>query len=148
MADSIYSGYPPILSSEQEAYLTQVTKDWSIEHGLTVRPSPSFISPDIDRHGILATNAPVTLFPSPFPQSCFEHARSLQTIYNALYAAVANDEDWLQDVLKEYDFPPPIPRPCTYIQIAHTIFRKSCRLLDLCSLSPQLIRPLALPQAY
>jgi len=101
MADKIYSEYPPSLSVEQEEYLAQVVKDWSIEHGLTVRPSPSLVSEEANPNHVLATNAPITLFPSPFPKSCFEKARSLQQVYNHLYAAIASDERWLGEVMKE-----------------------------------------------
>ncbi len=50
----------------------------------------------------LATTAPVTLFPSLFPRACFEEGRAIQTAYNELYACIANDEEWLGEVVKEY----------------------------------------------
>jgi hypothetical protein len=105
MADStaVYANYPPSIAPEQEEYLVQSVKDWSIQHGLAVRPSPSFVSKEADPHTVLATNAPVTLFPSPFPKSCFDHASEIQTIYNELYAAIANDEEWLEGIVKEYE---------------------------------------------
>jgi glutathione synthase len=102
MASSIYASYPPETPPEQQAYLVQTVKNWSAEHGLLVRPSPAFISSDVNPNGVLATNAPVTLFPSPFPKACFEQARSLQKAYNELYAAIASDQAWLEDIMKEY----------------------------------------------
>ncbi|GKT88088.1 LOW QUALITY PROTEIN: glutathione synthetase [Colletotrichum tofieldiae] len=51
--------------------------------------------------GILAVNVPVTLFPSPFPRSCFEQARSVQKTYNELYAAISRDEDFLSAMVNE-----------------------------------------------
>ena len=101
-AESVYANYPPTITPEQKEYLVQSVKDWSIQHGLTVRPSPSFVSNEVDSHNILATNAPVTLFPSPFPNSCFDHAQAIQKVYNELYAAIANDEEWLEGIAKEY----------------------------------------------
>ena len=101
MSVEIYEGYPPKLSAEQEQWLVQAVKDWTIEHGLVVRPSPAVVSDKNNPYHVLATNAPVTLFPSPFPRSVFDQARNLQTTYNDLYAAVASDESWLEDVLKE-----------------------------------------------
>lgn len=101
MADSIYSHYPPKLTAEQEEFLVQAVKNWTVEHALTVRPSTAIVSQEVNANNVLATNAPVTLFPSPFPKACFQQARSLQQVYNELYAAIASDEDWLQDVLKE-----------------------------------------------
>lgn len=102
MANTIYSQYPPDLDSQQEAFLIQTVKNWTIEHALTVRPSAAIVPAEFNSGNMLATNAPVTLFPSPFPESCFEQARSLQQIYNELYAAIASDEQWLETVMKEY----------------------------------------------
>ena len=102
MAASIYPDYPPTLSSEQSDYLLSNIKDWSILNGLAVRPSTSFVSENIDPSRSLAVTAPVTLFPSLFPRACFEEARAIQTAYNELYACIANDEEWLGGVVREY----------------------------------------------
>jgi len=99
MAVSIYESYPPQISPEQEAYLVQTIKNWCIQHGLTVRPN--FLSDEVNRNHVLATNAPVTLFPSPFPQACFDQAKDLQQVYNELYAAIASDEAWLEEIMRE-----------------------------------------------
>jgi len=101
MASTIYNSYPPQTPAYQQSYLVQTIKDWSVEHGLLVRPSPTFVSNEVNPNGVLATNAPVTLFPSPFPRAPFEQARSLQKVYNELYAAVASDQPWLSDIMKE-----------------------------------------------
>ncbi|KAF7514380.1 hypothetical protein GJ744_000150 [Endocarpon pusillum] len=77
-----------------------LSTDWSIQHGLTVRPSSSFIPGEVDKSGVLATTAPVTLFPSPFPESCFRQGHFLQTTYNELYAAISNDEVWIEEIMK------------------------------------------------
>ncbi|KIW38494.1 glutathione synthetase [Exophiala oligosperma] len=101
MSNSIYTQYPPDLDSQQEAFLVQTVKNWTVEHALTVRPSAAIVPTEFNSGNTLATNAPVTLFPSPFPESCFEQARGLQQIYNELYAAIASDEQWLETVMKE-----------------------------------------------
>lgn len=101
MAASIYPDFPPKLTEEQSDYLITNLKDWSIAHGLAVRPSPAFVSEEVDPSGALATTAPVTLFPSPFPRSCFEEARAIQVAYNELYATIARDEDWLGRIVEE-----------------------------------------------
>ena len=101
MTDAIYSSYPPTLTPDQDAYLVQTVKDWSIHHGLSVRPNPAFISQDMDKKAVTATNAPVALFPTPFSKPCFEQAQHLQQTYNELYAAIANDETWLEEIMKE-----------------------------------------------
>ena len=102
MAASMYPEYPPSLSAEQSDYLLTNLKDWSILNGLTVRPSFSFVSEAVDPSRSLAVTAPVTLFPSLFPRVCFEEARAIQKAYNELYALIARDEDWLQEVVEEY----------------------------------------------
>jgi glutathione synthase len=99
--EAVYTAYPPSLAPAQQEYLVQRVKDWSIQHGLAVRPSSSLLVKEADPHAVLATNAPVTLFPSPFPKSCFDHAREIQAVYNELYAAIANDEEWLEELVRE-----------------------------------------------
>ncbi|KAK3944718.1 putative glutathione synthetase [Diplogelasinospora grovesii] len=93
------NSYPPALDDNLERdRLVEVIKDWSIAHGLAVWPAPAVIEEQKPR---LAIHAPVTLFPSPFPKSCFEEAKSIQTTYNELYAAIARDEEFLGGLVKE-----------------------------------------------
>lgn len=101
MAASIYPKYPPSLTSEQTEYLFSNIKDWSILNGLAVRPSPAFVSQDVDPSGSLAVTAPVTVFPSLFPRAYFEEARAIQKACNELYAAIATDEQWLKEVVEK-----------------------------------------------
>lgn len=101
MAESIYSNYPPDLSPVQQKFLVTFVKDWAIQNGLAVRPSPAIIPTGVDSNGVLATNAPVTLFPSPFPRTCFEEATALQEIYNELYATITCNEEWLGKIVEE-----------------------------------------------
>lgn len=102
MSSSLLSKeYPPELLPEQEQFLLSNLKDWSIAHGLTVRPAPSFVSASQDPSGVLASPAPVTLFPSLFPRSCFEEGLAIQKAYNELYSAIARDEQWLQTIVEE-----------------------------------------------
>lgn len=98
---SIWETYPPEITEDQLEDLVQRVKDWTIFNGLTVRPNPAFISSQVNPGNVVATNAPVTLFPSPFPKHCFEQAQSLQKAYNALYANIASDEEWLGGIMKE-----------------------------------------------
>lgn len=101
MAESILATYPPPLDPAQEQFLVSTIKDWAIQNGLAVRPPPTFVSEDAGKKGVLATNAPVTLFPSPFPRSCFEVAKAVQTVYNELYAAITRDDKWLGEIMEE-----------------------------------------------
>ncbi|RAL63377.1 hypothetical protein DID88_003801 [Monilinia fructigena] len=78
--------YPPDLSAEESEQLLVTIKDWSIAHGLAVRPPPTLISTEADPHGVLATTAP---------------AKAVQTAYNILYASIAQDEAFLEDIVQE-----------------------------------------------
>ena len=46
-----------------------------------------------------AIHAPFALFPTPFPKALFERAQRLQHICNVLYARVASDDAFLDDIL-------------------------------------------------
>ena len=104
MATWKYPNYPLPLTPEQSEYLLSNIKDWSILNGLAVRPSPSFVPKEVDPSGSLAVTAPVTLFPSLFPRLCFEEAKAIQIVYNELYAAIARDEEWLREIVEEYEY--------------------------------------------
>lgn len=93
--------YPPDVDDAERGRLIEVIKDWAIANGLAVRPPPSLVSADTDPNGVLATNVPVTLFPSPFPQVCFQQAKGVQKAYNELYARVSQDEGFLSSMVKE-----------------------------------------------
>ena len=101
MAGSTDDEYPPSLMEAQLEYLLSNVQDWSIANGLAVRPPPALVSESPDRSQSLAITAPVTLFPSTFPRSCFIEARELQCSYNALYAVISQCELWLGRIVKE-----------------------------------------------
>lgn len=88
-----YPAYPPKPSSEEAAFITQTTIDWSLGNGLTM------LSPE--GKGVTAVHAPVTIYPSPFPKSAMINALAVQTAFNELYANVANNEEWLKESLTE-----------------------------------------------
>ncbi|KAK8221221.1 glutathione synthetase large chain [Phyllosticta capitalensis] len=101
MSKPLYHGYPPELSDEQAQFLLSNLKDWSIANGLAVRPAPSFVASSLDPAGVLATTAPVTLFPSLFPRHCYQEGLAIQKSYNELYSAIARDEEWLREIVEE-----------------------------------------------
>ncbi|EMC96918.1 hypothetical protein BAUCODRAFT_432785 [Baudoinia panamericana UAMH 10762] len=101
MITTMYPEYPPGLNDEQNKYLLANLKDWSIAHGLAVRPPPAYVPEEHNPLGALATTAPVTLFPSLFPRVCFEQAKSVAKAYNELYSAIASDEGWLKGIVEE-----------------------------------------------
>ncbi|KAI2630797.1 glutathione synthase [Hypoxylon sp. NC1633] len=95
------SNYPPAITPTEGERLSEVIKDWALAHGLTVRPPPVVVAADADPLGILATAVPVTIFPSPFPQACFDQGTAVQQSYNELYASISQDEDFLAHIVKE-----------------------------------------------
>ncbi|KAI0131611.1 glutathione synthase [Hypoxylon sp. NC0597] len=95
------SSYPSQITPAEGERLTEVIKDWALAHGLTVRPPQAVLPTEADPGGILATPVPVTLFPSPFPQVCFDQAIKVQKAYNELYASISQDEAFLTQVVKE-----------------------------------------------
>ncbi|KAI9374925.1 hypothetical protein BJX61DRAFT_495978 [Aspergillus egyptiacus] len=101
MVNPVYEDYPPSLNPAQKEFLVRTVKDWATQNGLMVRPAPTFVGKDSDPNGVLATNAPVTLFPSPFPRACFEEAKALQTVYNKLYAAITCNEGWIGKIMED-----------------------------------------------
>lgn len=101
MSAEIYPPYPPTLTQSERDHILTNIKDWSIAHGLAVRPAESYVSRDVDPAGALATTAPVTLFPSLFPRRCFGQARAVSKAYNELYSAISVDEGWLGEIVKE-----------------------------------------------
>ncbi|KAL0262123.1 Glutathione synthetase [Diplodia seriata] len=101
MTKSKYPAYPPDVTEEQAQFLLTNLNDWSIAHGLAVRPPPSFVSAAQDPSGVLASTAPVTLFPSLFPRQCFDEGFAIQKAYNELYSAIARDEEWLKSIVEE-----------------------------------------------
>ena len=83
--------------AEQRQSLIDNVKDWQITHGSLLK----LVRTD-EEHTILSQPIGISLYPSLFPEKHFNHARSLQTLYNELYARVAQDEEWLFQVLKPF----------------------------------------------
>ncbi|KAK4106562.1 glutathione synthase [Parathielavia hyrcaniae] len=100
MSSLTEASYPPTLDDALERdRLVQTIKDWTIANGLAVRPPPAVAGNDAE--GTLAMSAPVTLFPSPFPKTCFEDAQDIQPRYNELYARISRDEEFLSSLVQE-----------------------------------------------
>jgi glutathione synthetase len=88
--------YPPVLPEETFQTLIAEVKDWQITHGSLLK----LVRTD-DEHTVLSQPVGCTLFPTPFPRDLYQEALSLQRVYNKLYAAVAEDEEWLHEVLRD-----------------------------------------------
>lgn len=95
MSRSIYPNYPPeFVSQHQEQYALESLKDKACSIGFLVKPLPTG-SGELPEGAI---PAPITIFPSVFPKSCFEFAQQIQKEYNVLYARIAMDEGWLEPI--------------------------------------------------
>lgn len=90
------SPYPPELTSARYSHLLELASDYALSHGLVLRP---LAAPNSTPSTTASIHAPYALFPSPFPKGLFEEARSLQGLYNTLYAKVTLDESFLEEVV-------------------------------------------------
>jgi len=68
------------------------SKDYALMHGAGIRSKTNF-NPDVLQF------VPFVLTPSPFPRSEFEKVVDLQTTWNELMFAVANDDEFLRQTL-------------------------------------------------
>jgi len=85
--------WPPTLTEEQQSHLLLLATTYAFSHGLTyLPPNPTFPPTS-------TISAPLSLFPTPFPRHLFELVREIQPIYNALYARVALDWQFLDRVM-------------------------------------------------
>ena len=94
MASSDNVAYPPGPTLAQEGHLVASAHEWALSKGLVVRSNS-------EQSDQTAVTAPVTLYPSLFPRTCFEEARALQQAYNELYACLSDDDHWLGRILQE-----------------------------------------------
>lgn len=95
--------WPPSLPDNQLAHLETISASWALAHGFVLLPASAQVqgqgqAPRAPTHAI---PAPLSLFPTPFPKTLFKHARRVQTLYNALYARIALDWEFLDKVYGE-----------------------------------------------
>lgn len=90
-----FASWPPSLPKEQLEALTLYATTYALSHGLLYLP-PADRQPTVPSAAI---HAPISLFPSPIPRALFEHGRKIQRIYNVLYARIAMDDEFLDEVM-------------------------------------------------
>ena len=95
MSNSVLPQWPPEITDEQRENLTLLATTYALSHGLIYLP-PADVQPPAPTSAI---HAPLALFPSPFPRKQFLLAKELQSTYNALYARIAMDEEFLDRVM-------------------------------------------------
>lgn len=94
-----FTAWPPELTDEQRADLTRLATTYALAHGLLYLPPSS--SPDGTQPSAptSAIHAPLALFPAPFPRDLVEDVQRLQGVYNVLYARIALDREFLDEVM-------------------------------------------------
>ncbi|TDL16651.1 glutathione synthase [Rickenella mellea] len=92
--------WPPNISQPELEYLTKLATTYALSHGLLYLPPhlPSGPPPPTQAPSS-AIHAPLSIFPSPFPRELFERAQRLQSVYNVLYARIAQDAEFLDRVM-------------------------------------------------
>ena len=87
--------WPPHLADVRLATLARHATTYALAHGLNYLP-PGPSQPPCPASAI---HAPISLLPSPVPRTLFQNAQRLQSIYNTLYARVATDDEFLDQVM-------------------------------------------------
>lgn len=90
--------WPPSMTPEEEANLLELATDYALGNGIVYRPPTE---PNGLEHPSQTTviHAPYSLLPTPFPRKLYNQAQSLQPLYNALYAHVTVDDDFLHQIV-------------------------------------------------
>lgn len=92
--------WPPALSDAQQADLAHQAATYAFANGFTLLPIPAKGErvPEVPTQVIAA---PLSLLPTPFPRPAYVQAKSIQRLYNVLYARVALDWDFLDRIMKQ-----------------------------------------------
>ena len=91
-----FAQYPPPISEDHLLWLSIQIQDWLLNHGSLIKDISTQIVHSVKSHPI-----GVTLFPTLFPRQRFQQALELQSIYNELYCAVAEDEQWILSAIED-----------------------------------------------
>ena len=95
MSSFDFSQWPPQFTDTQLTALTHHATTFALAHGLAYLPPGSSQPPSPSS----VVHAPISLLPTPVPRALFQKAQRLQSIYNDLYARVATDDDFLDQVM-------------------------------------------------
>ena len=95
---SALTSWPPDVTVEQLDQLTLLATTWALSHSLIYLPpfTPEKPPPPVPES---AVHAPFSLFPAPIPRQLFKKALALQPAYNTLYARIALDTAFLDEVM-------------------------------------------------
>ncbi|KAH9960349.1 glutathione synthase [Lactifluus volemus] len=95
---SVFTCWPPDITTEQLDQLTLLAASFALSHSCLYLPpvSPDKPPPSIPESAI---HAPFSLLPAPIPRHLFAQSLTLQHAYNTLYARVALDTAFLDQVM-------------------------------------------------
>jgi Eukaryotic glutathione synthase, ATP binding domain len=95
---SVFTSWPPDATTEQLDQLTRVATTYALSHSILYLPpiSPEKPPPPAPESAVLA---PISLIPTPIPRHLFSKALTLQHAYNTLYARIALDTSFLDQVM-------------------------------------------------
>jgi hypothetical protein len=95
---SVFTSWPPDVTTEQLDQLTLLATTYALSHSILYLPpiSPENPPPLAPESAVLA---PISLIPTPIPRHLFSKALSLQHAYNTLYAHIALDTPFLDQVM-------------------------------------------------
>ncbi|KAJ2919226.1 hypothetical protein MD484_g1256, partial [Candolleomyces efflorescens] len=91
-----FAAWPPQLAPEQLEILIQKATSKALISGLLYLP-PGY--PLDSPPPQAAIHAPLSLFPAPFPRESFKLAQEIQSVYDTLYAQIAMDTPFLDEVM-------------------------------------------------
>ncbi|KAG0053408.1 hypothetical protein BGZ83_001174 [Gryganskiella cystojenkinii] len=82
------------LTDDQLLILKDAALDFALSHGLVVRPPAKATS----HTGVV--NAPISLFPTPFPVNAFKDAVKIQPLFNQLVHDISQDDAFLKEIME------------------------------------------------
>lgn len=91
--------WPPALSPAQLSHLTTLARTFALSRSLLYLPPISNPNGDGRPSTASAIHAPFSLFPAPVPRTLFDSAQKIQSTYNVLYARIASDVGFLDEVM-------------------------------------------------
>lgn len=91
--------FPPRIEQEYEKELIENLRAYCLGNGLVLLPPPSKDDKAVKTN--TGVQAPVSLFPTPFPKKLYGEANNVGIIFNELYANISRDIEFIDEVMSE-----------------------------------------------
>lgn len=85
--------FPELKPKQMDELVFNATQH-GLSNGLVMYPPAPY-------ENFAPTLAPITLYPTPFPQREFQKALDINQTYNKLYANIVSDKKWLLEIIKD-----------------------------------------------